>query len=272
MLGAFASRLQATLRVTLVLLVATSFVSAQAAKPSTRKAAAPAPPPSAAAERGKSLFARDCAFCHGRDAAGGETGPDLTRSRLVVRDVEGDKIRAVVQNGRPEKGMPPFPKLPPAQVNDLIAFIRHQIFEANAKPGGRRGVDVKDLQTGNADAGKVYFNGPGRCASCHSPAGDLAGIATRYVGLELEKRMLYPVDAKAKVTLTTASGEKVSGTLAYQDEFHIALTTADGWYRSWPVHLVKFEIDDPAHAHVEQFEKYSDSDIHNLMAYLQTLK
>lgn len=226
----------------------------------------------ASVARGKLTFARDCAFCHGRDAAGGETGPDLTRSRLVARDVRGDKIRAVVQNGRPDKGMPPFPKLEPLQVNDIIAFIRDQTKQAEAQPGGRRGVDVADLQTGNAEAGKTYFNGAGKCSSCHSPTGDLAGVATRHVGLELELRMLYPEGAKAKVTVTTASGETFMGTLAYKDEFNIAMTDADGWYRSWPIGTVKYKIDAPAEAHAEQLPKYTDSDVHNLMAYLQTLR
>jgi cytochrome c oxidase cbb3-type subunit 3 len=203
---------------------------------------------------------------------GGETGPDLTRSRLVARDVGGDRIRAVVQNGRLDKGMPAFPKLLPAQLADIIAFIHDQTKNAVSKPGARRGVDVADLQTGNVEAGKAYFNGPGKCSSCHSPTGDLAGVATRYIGLELEKRMLYPENAKSKLTVTTSSGQTVTGTLAYKDEFHVGMIDADGWYKSWPTSDVQYKIDSPADAHVEQFPKYTDDDIHNLMAYLQTLK
>ena len=270
MVGAFACRFPTSLLMSAVLM-SVSLAAAQTTKPTTTKKVTPASSP-AAAERGKSLFARDCAFCHGRDAAGGESGPDLTRSRLVTQDVRGDEIRAVVRNGRPEKGMPPFAQLAPAQVSDIIAFIRDQTKKADARPGQRRGVNVADLQTGNAEAGKAYFNGPGKCSSCHSPTGDLAGIATRHVGLELEMRMLYPEHAKAKVTVTTASGETFSGTLAYKDEFNIGMTDAVGWYRSWPVRDVQYKIDAPADAHVEQFEKYTDADIHNLMAYLQTLK
>ena len=168
--------------------------------------------------------------------------------------------------------MPAFPKLQPAEVNDLIAFIRDQIKQANTRPGGRRGVDVADLQTGNIEAGKAYFNGPGKCSSCHSPTGDLAGIATRHVGLELEMRMLYPEGAKSKVTVTTSSGNTITGTLAHKDEFNIAMVDADGWYKSWPASEVQFKIDAPADAHSDQLEKYSDNDIHNLMAYLQTLR
>src|SRR5580704_12580876 len=130
-----------TLLISALLLVGISPASAQAAKP-----ASPSEP-----ERGQSLFARNCAFCHGRDAAGGESGPDLTRSRLVARDVRGDRIRAVVHDGRIEKGMPAFAALTIPEVNDLIAFIRAQTRELNSKPGGRRGVDVADLQTGNVD-------------------------------------------------------------------------------------------------------------------------
>jgi cytochrome c oxidase cbb3-type subunit III len=236
--------------------------SAQAAKPTSR----PAP------ERGKSLFARDCAFCHGRDAAGGESGPDLTRSRLVARDVRGDRIRAVVHDGRIERGMPAFARLTVPQVNDVIAFIRDQSRKLNSKPGGRRGVDVADLQTGNVEQGKAYFNGPGKCSSCHSPTGDLAGIATRREGLELEMQMLYPQNAKAKLTVTTTSGETFTGTLTYKDEFHIAMTDSGGWNRSWPIRAVEYKIESPSDAHIEQFEKYTDDDIHNLMAYLQTLR
>ena len=207
-----------------------------------------------------------------RDAAGGESGPDLTRSRSIMRDIRGDRVRAVVHDGRVEKGMPAFPGLAIPQVNDLIAFVRNQAKQLNSKPGGRRGVDVADLQTGNAEQGKAYFNGPGKCSSCHSPTGDLAGIASRREGLELEMQMLYPQNAKAKVTVTTKSGETFTGTLVDKDEFYLSMTDSEGWRRSWPIRSIEYKIDSPSDAHIEQFEKYTDDDIHNLMAYLQTLR
>ena len=49
---------------------------------------------------GQMLFAARCGFCHGRDAAGGETGPDLTSSPLVKDDVGGDKLIPVIRDGR----------------------------------------------------------------------------------------------------------------------------------------------------------------------------
>jgi cytochrome c oxidase cbb3-type subunit 3 len=228
--------------------------------------------PSELAAAGGSLFQQNCAFCHGRDAGGGETGPDLTRSKLVTEDMGGDKISDVVLHGRPDKGMPAFNNLSAEQVTDLAAFIHSQQTKAMAQSGKRKGVDVSDLQTGNVEAGKAYFNGPGGCATCHSPTGDLAGVASRYEGLQLEERMLYPKDVKSKVTVTLPSGEKIAGTLAYQDEFTVGLRDATGTYKSWRVSDVKIAVDSPVNAHVELFSKYTDADIHNLMAYIQTLR
>jgi cytochrome c oxidase cbb3-type subunit III len=264
-----------------VLLAATWFVllafsSAQAPTPD-----APADPAAQAPARksypvsliqgGRDLFRQDCSFCHGRDAGGGESGPDLTRSKLVTEDVDGDKIGVVVRNGRPDKGMPRFDRSD-QQIASLVAFIHTQQYRALTRTGGRKGVDVADLQTGNAQAGKQYFEGAGGCSSCHSPTKDLAGIASRFRGLDLEQQMLYPKHPKSKVTVRLASGETITGTLSYLDEFTVGLTDSAGSYRSWRTRDVKYKIDAPVNAHVELFPKYTDDDIHNLMAYLQTLR
>lgn len=227
--------------------------------------------PQAAA--GEALFQQNCAFCHGRDAMGGESGPDLTRSKLVSSDTDGSKIAQVIKEGRTssDRRMPAF-QFSSSEVEGLIAFIRARVEIAEASKGGRRGVEVSDLQTGNAELGKQYFNGAGGCAKCHSPAGDLAGVASRYEGLQLEERMLYPRNAKSTVTVTLPNGKKISGTLVYRDEFTIALTDSNGTYRSWPTDGLSYKVDSPVNAHVDLFSRYTDDDIHNLMAYIQTLR
>lgn len=232
---------------------------------------AAAPSSTAAVERGQALFLQHCAFCHGRDAEGGETGPDLTRSKLVASDVNGNLIGAVVRNGRPAQGMPAF-SLSQEQIDSLAAFIHSQRAKAESQQGGRRGVDPADLQTGNEAAGKAYFYGAGKCSSCHSPTGDLSGVASRLQGLRLEERMLYPRGARSTVDVTLPSGKVISGTLAYLDEFTVGLRDGSGFYHSWPVSRVKYTVHSPVEAHVELLGKYTDADIHNLMAYLQTLK
>lgn len=256
-------QLSQPLKIAAALLAAVALAPAQAPKAAQANAAA--------VDSGASLFIQQCGFCHGRDAGGGETGPDLTGSKLVAADVKGDKIAPVIRNGRPEQGMPRF-DLPDRDIEALVAFIHDQKVKAESRKGGRRGVEVADLQTGNVEAGKRYFNGPGACSTCHSPTGDLAGIAKRFEGLKLEQRMLYPRGAKAKITVTLPDGQTLTGELAYRDEFTIGMRDAAHHYRSWPAAKVRYTVDAPAEKHAELLAQYSDDDIHNLMAYLQTLR
>jgi cytochrome c oxidase cbb3-type subunit 3 len=208
---------------------------------------------------------------------GGDSGPDLTRSTLVAEDVRGDKIGAVVRNGRVDKGMPAF-NLLEMDVAAIVAFIHDAKATAESLAGGRRTVETADLQTGNAEAGRRYFSSA--CARCHSPGGDLAGVATRFQGLALLQRMLYPAagrgggpaPAPPQVSVTTAAGRTVTGRLAYRDEFTITVTDAAGWSRSWPTNRVKFTVNDPLQAHVDLLGKYTDDDMHDVLAYLQTLR
>ena len=265
-----------------VLLVGIAFSFAQNPNPQAGAEVKPKAPtasksyPPELVQKGAAQFRQDCSFCHGRDAGGGESGPDLTRSKLVAADLDGDKIGPVIRNGRIEKGMPPFDR-PDDQIAALVAFIHTQQINSlksaggRSAAGGRKGVDPSDLQTGKVEAGKRYFEGPGGCAVCHSPQGDLAGIASRLKGLELEEEMLYPKHAKSKVTVT-ADGRTFTGALAYLDEFTVALVDESGSYRSWRIRDVQYQVDEPVKAHVDLFEKYTDADVHNLMAYLQTLR
>lgn len=241
-----------------------------------------APPQSYPAEQieaGRVLFSAQCGFCHGRDAMGGETGPDLTRSTLVAEDVRGDKIAPVVRAGRPEKKMPGF-QFADADIAALVAFIHDARTKAESLEGGRRAVDVADLQTGNAEAGRRYFEGPGGCTKCHSATGDLAGVASRMQGLTLMQQMLYPTGrgrgarplTPPAVTVTLPSGQTIGGKLAYRDEFTIAMTDSAGIYRSWLASRVKFAVTDPREAHFAQLGKYTNADLHDVLAYLQSLK
>ena len=230
-------------------------------------------------QQGQVLFASFCGFCHGRDAMGGETGPDLTRSLLVAEDVRGDKIIPLVHTGRVDKGMPPQ-NIPDSDLNAIVAFIHDTKVKADSLEGSRRTVDATDLATGNAEAGRQFFNGAGGCAKCHSADGDLAGVATRLQGLQLLQRMLMPggrgrgsTPARPAVaTIELSSGQRVTGKLAYRDEFTIAITDADGYFRSFPMRGASVTVDNPLDGHIALLPKYTNDDMHNVLAYLQTLK
>ncbi len=95
--------------------------------------------PASQVTTGEPLFVAYCGFCHGRDAMGGETGPDLTRSVLVSEDVKGDKITPVVRNGRPDKGMPAL-TIGESELTSIVAFIHDRRTKAGSLVGARRKV------------------------------------------------------------------------------------------------------------------------------------
>ncbi len=235
----------------------------------------PTPSP-AAVERGEKLFVASCGFCHGSKANGGENGPDLVRSVIALRDEGGDEIGPVILHGRPDKGMPAF-AMTEAQIADIAAFLRFRQQSAI----NRSAYAIQNVVTGNPVKGHAYFDA--HCGTCHSPSGDLKGIATKYDPVALQARFLYPETrgsrrspASAKptpVTVTLPSGEKFSGSLDYLDDFNVALHGSDGAYRSFNrTDGVKVDERDPLAAHQQLLKRYTDADMHNLTAYLETLK
>jgi cytochrome c oxidase cbb3-type subunit 3 len=224
----------------------------------------------APAPRGQNEFAQSCGFCHGDDATGARA-PDLVRSPLVNKDSGGDLIGPVIRNGRPDQGMPALP-LPDATIQDLVAFLHMRVGQAARSSHVGGDYPLERLLTGNAEADRAYFNGAGKCASCHSPTGDLAGIAKKYAPLYLEERLLAPRGGPRTVIVTTPSGEQIAGKIDHLDEFSVSMRDAAGWYHSWPRDQVKVNVRDPLQVHREMLTQFTDADIHNLFAYLETLK
>ena len=240
----------------------------------------------AAVERGQKLHVDQCGFCHGANARGGSGGPDLTRSVVVQTDEGGKQLAEFLAAGRPDKGMPKF-DLPRAQVSDLAAFLHQAIYQNS----NRRLYKILDIVVGNASAGQAYFNGQGRCSSCHSPTGDLKGVGAKYEPATLQGRLLLPrgrerpagspplplyTDPTAlRVTVTPPSGEPVSGGLVRLTDFEVTLYDAGtGAMRSFLRNgeSPKVTVTDPLQAHVDHLTKWTDADMHNMTAYLASLK
>ena len=228
-------------------------------------------------ERGKSAFVANCGFCHGSNARGGESGPDLVRSAVVIDDENGSLIAPIVHGGRQAQGMPKV-DVNDRQLADIIAFL-HEGVRAAAERGTYK---VLNVVTGNAKAGEAYFNGAGKCTTCHSVTGDLKGIGAKYDPVTLTSRFLMPVGGRPgrrnnspiQVTVTLPAGKIVKGTLERIDDFTVSITDSDGNYRSFARNgdVPKVVLKDPAQTHFDMLEKYTDADMHNLTAYLVTLK
>jgi len=226
-------------------------------------------PPSdpVAVERGGGLYATNCSFCHGSGGGGSQQAPSLARNQLFNQN-HLDETLVTIREGRPSRGMPAFSGLPEQNITDIVAYLRSRATIASGM------LPETALLVGDAQAGQAYFNGEGRCGSCHSPTGDLARIGARYSPLALTVAFLTPVTQKPiQVKVTLPDGETVSGKLRYADGFAVSMDDSSGEYRSWyRENLKSVEILDPLAAHRAQLARYTDTDIHNLLAYLVTLK
>jgi mono/diheme cytochrome c family protein len=230
-------------------------------------------------ERGRALYSLNCAICHGADTRGGDGGPSLLRSGVVLDDRHGELIASIVQNGRPDRGMPKF-AFSTEQVSDMAAFIH--TFKAAGYDESRQ--KPPSILVGDPKIGALFFDA--KCASCHSATGDLKDIASRIPDEKrLQQTWLMPgsgggrgapaADPPAPTAVVTlASGERVEGRIEHFDDFTIALVTADGTYRAFGIERTtpRIEIRDPLEGHRALLVTYSDKDIHNVTAYLVTLK
>ena len=241
----------------------------------------PAPPEQVA--RGEQIFRSNCSCCHGSDARGGETGPNLVRDQVVLRDQRGELIAPIVLNGIPAQGMPKLP-LSTADIEAIAAWLHSQPLSDRGTPS------TLDILVGNAKEGEAYFNGAGRCTQCHSATGDLAGIGSRYEPKTIQNLIVSGGGGRGRrrsagaappvkvppttVTVTLPSGRRVQGELDHLSAFVVALRDSDGTYRSFARHdsIPKVVVTNPLQWHIDMLPKWRDADIHDLTAYLVTLK
>ena len=235
-------------------------------------------------DRGRATYGVSCGFCHGSDAGGGEVGPNLLRSGVVLEDQAGELLAPIVHGSRVDKGMPRV-DISDAQISDIAAWLH------SLKVASRTDADDNiNIVRGDAKAGEAYFQKT--CASCHSITGDLKGFAAKMPNPKiLQQTWILPGGGGGRatggggasvpglhvppvtVTVTEPNGEKVTGVLSRIDDFYVGLTEANGMVRGFDRmgSTPKVEIHDPLAAHRALMGKYSDKDIHDVTAYLVTL-
>lgn len=240
-------------------------------------------------ERGRSIYSVTCSSCHGVDLRGGQLGgPNLLRSQVVLNDQHGELILPIVRGARADKGMPPI-SMSEEDVTAVAEFM-HAVAAASRGQGAPPESDISapDPVVGDAAAGQAYF--AARCSSCHSATGDLQGVATRVPDPRALQNLWVsggaagrgrggrgaasPNGARVTATVETPSGDKVEGDLLRLDDFLITVRMADGSLRSFrrDGDVPKVTIRDPREAHRTLLTRYSDKDMHDVTAYLVTLK
>lgn len=244
-------------------------------------------PPGDPAEiaRGKTIYGISCTGCHGVDLRGGDLGgPNLLRSQVALSDRAGELIVPIIQGARQKQGMPAV-EMSPADAKAVATYVR-SVMETIGVQGmppavGRPPVNVV---VGNPAAGQAYF--AAKCGGCHSATGDLKGIATRipepralqnaWVSGGERGRRDAP-DSSARVptaTVTLPAGETLEGQLVRIDDFLVTLALSDGTQHTFRRNggLPKVVVHDPMQPHRDLLSTYTDKDMHDVTAYLVTLK
>jgi mono/diheme cytochrome c family protein len=233
-----------------------------------------------AADRGRALYGVECITCHGSAARGTEAAPSLIRSIVVLNDRYGSLLGPFFKKGHPMQSGRPSAELSRPEAVDLMHFLRQRI---NDTLRGSAVFTVGDVVVGNAAAGKAWFDGAGGCATCHSPTGDLSGLATRIPApVDVQQRMLFPLRRTGKggeatrtdvtVTVTQPSGT-VTGVLVQEDDFFVTLRDHSGILRVIRQGAgVTVDTNDPLRAHRELLDRITDANMHDVVAYLVTLR
>jgi mono/diheme cytochrome c family protein len=272
-------------------------------KPQQGRGARPAPPPGrggalmgagpsdlpavdpAVADRGRKTYASECINCHGTQARGTPTGANLIRSDLVLHDRFGSELGPFLKQGHKMQSGGSSAALTQEQVVGLAHFLRQRV---NDTLRGSPIFEPQNILTGDAKAGEAFFNGEGKCSACHSPTGDLAGIGKRFDPVNLQQRFLFPQPAGRggragrgaapagkviTVTVTPPSGPPVTGVPVLLDDFNVSLRDESGQYHSWKrTPALKVVKNNPFQAHIDQLERLTDKNMHDVVAYLETLK
>jgi cytochrome c2 len=243
----------------------------------------------AQAEQGRSVWASECINCHGTQARGTETGPNIIRSVVVNRDryaaTPGSVLGPFLKSGHPTQSGKPSASFTESETAALAQFLRQRVNDT------MRGSPVfvpGNVLTGDAKAGETYFNGEGGCAACHNTTSrSLAGIRSRVQStVDLQQRMLFPPRGGGRggaapnpnavtVTITPESGPALTGVLVALDDFFVTYRPMDDAAATRTVRrtpALKVVTRDPLQAHRDLLDRITDKQIHDVVAYLETLR
>ena len=237
----------------------------------------------AAHDRGREVWALQCVGCHGTQARGSETGPNIIRSKTVNFDrtsfTPGSVLGPFLKAGHPAGSSTPVASFTEEEIVGLAHFLRQRV---NDTMRSSPLFTVADILVGDANAGEAYFNGAGGCATCHTATtGSLAGIRARVAStVDLQQRMLFPLRGRAPidnpnavtVAITPASGPAIAGVLVEQSDFYVTLRQADGTIRAVPTTGAKVVTTNPLQAHIDLLDRITDKQIHDVVAYLEKLQ
>jgi mono/diheme cytochrome c family protein len=239
----------------------------------------------AAHDRGRAVWARECIDCHGSQARGSEKGPNIIRTKTVNYDRSseppGSVLGPFLRAGHPMMSGRAGTSLASDDLVGLAHFLRQRV---NDTMRSSPLFTVGEIVVGDRAAGEAFFTGAGKCASCHTATTrSLAGIGTRIPApVDIQQRMMFPGTVlrgggagpnAITVRITPSTGPDIAGVLVEQSDFFVTLRLADGTIRAVRrTPGMKVVLNNPLQAHIDLLEVITDTEMHDLVAYLESLK
>ena len=238
---------------------------------------------------GKTLYDVDCQKCHGADLRGNlQGGTSLLRSQVVLSDQDGELMQPIIAGSLRNSGMPAL-DMNAADLKALATYI-HSVVATERGQGAppAPGVEAPSALVGDATSGKTYFTA--KCGSCHSATGDLQGYGTKYPDAKAAQNRWVsgggggrggrggvsatPDPRTVMAIVTLPSGETVQGPLVIVDDFLVSLSQPDGIIRTFrrDGDVPKVEIKDPMQGHKTLLDMLKNKDMHDVTAYLESLR
>lgn len=227
-------------------------------------------PDRAAAALGAPVYRQNCAFCHG-PLARGATAPSLVTSGEVLDDEHGERLAAFLKKGRPEKGMPAFATMPDARLKDIAEFLHLQVEEV----ANRGAYHVLNIVVGNAAKGESYV--AAHCMECHRST-TFEHFASRFRSPDqLQRGWIWPSRSAEPLAITATVKTPRDGTLTGRvtqvSDFRITLIDSTGrahCFERGPE--TEVQVQDPLAPHQAMITTLTNDAMHDVTAYLETLR
>src|SRR5262245_36731145 len=219
---------------------------------------------------GMGIFRQRCADCHGTDARG-VRGPDITHIWSSGRTDQG--LFQTIRTGVPNTEMPAFaaPRTSDREVWQILAYLRTLAAPAPADP-----------PRGNAENGARLFRT--HCATCHrvNAVGGRIGPDLSRIGSARSRDTLVVrirrgsedfAAGYAPVTVTPESGPPIQGVKKNEDLFSVQIMDNRERIQGYEKDKVK-AVANGTRSAMPTFgpDRLSDSDLDDLIRYLQTLR
>lgn len=235
---------------------------------------------------GEDLYLEYCTFCHGPDGAGSVLGANFL-APLVIRKSDRE-LRITLNEGRPDKGMPPFGQgFSSEEIDKVLTHVRQLqgVARRSGTTGSRQNKEPEQVDSASVARGEELFRAKAGCFDCHSiynmggvTGPNLMKVASRLTSTEIYQSIAFPdqrIDKgfRAK-TIVTRDGKTIVGRHRRETDGTIQLLNAEGnlWTTYFKEDLKSIGGEEISLMPRGLLKKLTPEEVRDLFAFLNELK